>query len=204
MQVENHPSDQRTKKVKMEREEIDTLLNQTSDIRNRLIIQLGAFSGLRSGEISEVTYRDVGEWATDETAYNIKINSKNTGEGDNRKTRYAFLPSDTRDNIYINTGVKPEQSDLDEQIIGISTARIRQIIRSLRESAREETGEDGWRWVTSHDLRRFYARHSLNEQDMPLEIVMQTGGWEDYASIKPYIEPTDTEVVEAFREAGFD
>lgn len=47
----------------------------------------------------------------------------------------------------------------------------------------KETGEEGWGWVTPHDLRRSWGTQLL-EADVSPWIVMEWGGWENWETFR--------------------
>ena len=51
----------------------------------------------------------------------------------------------------------------------------------------KETGDDDYRLVSSHDLRRCRAHHLLVEEGVSPRIVMALGGWSSYDAIEPYL-----------------
>jgi len=69
------------------------------------------------------------------------------------------------------------------------------------ERAADETGDDDFRYVSSHDLRRRFAQRLLVDKQVNPRVVMQVGGWDSFAAIEPYLNaPTEDVVDEAFRE----
>lgn len=78
-------------------------------------------------------------------------------------------------------------------------------MKRTAQRAAEETGEDDYNYVSSHDLRRRYAQRLLVDEQMNPRIVMQIGGWGSFAALEPYLNaPTPDVVNQAFEEAGLD
>jgi hypothetical protein len=58
--------------------------------------------------------------------------------------------------------------------------------------------------ASSHDLRRFWANFLLVEEGVNPRVVMRLGGWEDFQSIKPYLDrPRDSTVADEMETAGW-
>lgn len=69
---------------------------------------------------------------------------------------------------------------------------------TTRDVAAEAARPERWRPVSSHDLRRSWARHHLVEQQVDVRTMMAVGGWSDYSAIEPYLkEPTQARIGEA-------
>jgi site-specific recombinase XerD len=59
----------------------------------------------------------------------------------------------------------------------------------------EESGDDRWREVSSHDPRRSWATYHLVERGRDVRTMMAIGGWSDYSAIEPYLEaPTESRI----------
>jgi integrase len=62
----------------------------------------------------------------------------------------------------------------------------------------DEIGDDDYRRVSTHDLRRCWANHLLVEETISPRIVMALGGWSSYDAIEPYLAaPTDQNITSA-------
>ena len=61
----------------------------------------------------------------------------------------------------------------------------------------KETGDDDYRRVSSHDLRRCWAHHLLVEESVSPRIVMALGGWSSYDAIEPYLAaPSESNILD--------
>lgn len=57
--------------------------------------------------------------------------------------------------------------------------------------------------VSTHNLRRGYARLLVDEQMNP-RVVMAVGGWDSFAAIEPYLNaPSEDVIDQTFAEAEF-
>jgi integrase len=67
----------------------------------------------------------------------------------------------------------------------------------------DETGEEDYRHVSSHDLRRRFAQRLLVDERMNPRVVMAVGGWDSFKAIKPYLNaPSERVVNDAFDGAN--
>jgi len=65
----------------------------------------------------------------------------------------------------------------------------------------DESGDDRWEHVSSHDLRRSWATYHLVERQVDVRTMMSVGGWSDYSAIEPYLAaPTEGRIGEAMRQ----
>lgn len=54
----------------------------------------------------------------------------------------------------------------------------------------EQIGDDDFLCVFSHNLRRYWVDKMLNEYNINQRIVMETGGWSSFNSMKSYMKST--------------
>jgi integrase len=89
-----------------------------------------------------------------------------------------------------------------EPFVQLTERGVRDIVKRTAERAAEETGEDDFHHVSSHDLRRRYAQRLLVDERINPRVVMQVGGWSSFQAIEPYLNAPTPEVVnEAFEES---
>ena len=93
--------------------------------------------------------------------------------------------------------------DRNEPIIDLAERTIRTVVKRTAERAAKETGDEDFRHVSSHDLRRRFAQRLLVDRSMNPRVVMAVGGWSSFQAIEPYLNaPTPAVVNEAFEAAG--
>jgi integrase len=91
-----------------------------------------------------------------------------------------------------------------EPIVDLSKSGIRAVVKRTAERTAEATGDEDFRHVSSHDLRRRFAQRLLIDKQVNPRVVMQVGGWDSFQAIEPYLNaPTPDVVNDAFEEAGF-
>jgi integrase len=73
----------------------------------------------------------------------------------------------------------------DEPLIDRPTRWVQRAVERARNELRAETGDEGWQYVTPHDLRRTWG-HLLIEDDVEPGIVMEWGGWENWETFREH------------------
>jgi len=69
-------------------------------------------------------------------------------------------------------------------------------MKRTAKAAAAETGDDDFRHVSSHDLRRRFAQRLFVDENMNPRVVMQVGGWDSFQAIEPYLNAPTPEVVD--------
>ena len=185
-------------KVWLTDEEIEELRRSTSNLRDDLIIQLGAYVGLRAFEIPQVQPAGIKTTANDEYRLHVPAGKDTTGNGG--KPRDAYLPDSVERDLqrYQNAqNIAPQ-----DPVIDLSTDGVRRVVIRTAKRTAERTGEERFQHVSSHDLRRRFAQRLLVDQEMNPRVVMAVGGWDSFAAIEPYLtEPTEDVIDRAFQTA---
>lgn len=188
-------------KVWMTDDELEELRRAASSHRDDLIIQLGGYVGLRAFEIPQVTPKHV-KRTPDGDHFRLRVPQGKDTTGNGGKPRDAYLPSEVEGDIHRYQNA----ADLDrgEPLVDLTTGGVRDVVKRTAERAAEATGDDDFRYVSSHDLRRRFAQRLLVDRQMNPRVVMQVGGWDSFQAIEPYLNAPTPEVVnDAFEEAGF-
>ena len=186
-------------KVWLTDDEIEQLRRAAGSRRDDLIIQLGAFVGLRAFEIPQVQPQHVKRTGDGGEHYRLRVpRGKDTDEGEG-KPRDAYLPADTERDLY--QYARDNGLDDNEPYIDLASNSVRAVVRRTAEEAADRTGEGDFRDVSSHDLRRRFAQRLLVDEGMNPRVVMAVGGWSSFAAIEPYLNaPSETVINEAFAE----
>lgn len=172
-------------------QEIDELAEvaREIDLQRAAAIWLMGYVGCRASGVPSATPNGV-SYVEDGDYWAAEITGKNT-EGTGKKTRDAYLPNSIKDKLDIYAdGLSDDQPYVD-----VSTSSIRRWVSEAADEMYERTGNERWLEVSSHDLRRSWATHCLVEQDIPVRIMMEVGGWSSYESIEPYLtKPTPEKI----------
>ena len=177
--------------------EVEELRRATTSQRDDVIIQLGAYVGLRAFEIPQVSPSDVKE--TDSGQYRLRVEAGKDTSGSGGKPRDAYLPDSVERDLqrFQNTeNIAPNDSYVDLKQPG-----IRAVVRRTADRAADATGEEDFRKVSTHDLRRRFAQRLLVDEAMNPRVVMAVGGWDSFAAIEPYLNAPSADVIDdAFAE----
>jgi len=186
-------------KVWLTDSEIEDLRRAAKSTRDDLIIQLGAFVGLRAFEIPQVRPADVTE--TDSGQYRLRVPAGKDTSGNGGKPRDAYLPDSVERDLqrFQNEhNIAPKDPYID-----LSQPGVRAVVRRTAGRAAEATGDTDFEKVSTHDLRRRFAQRLLVDEQMNPRVVMAVGGWDSFAAIEPYLNaPSEDVIDEAF--AGAD
>jgi len=179
-------------KVWMNDEEIDELRRAAGSRRDDLIIQLGAYVGLRAFEVPQVTPGHVRR-VDDGDHYRLRVpegKDTRTGEGEPRN---AYLPAAVERDLY--QYARDEGLDDTDPYVDLTPGGVRAAVRRTAEAAADRTGDEDFRDVSSHDLRRRFAQRLLVDEGMNPRVVMAVGGWSSFGAIEPYLHAPTEEVV---------
>jgi len=175
--------------------EIEDLRRATTGYRDDIIIQLGAFVGLRSFEIPQIQPRHIK--TTESGQYRLRVPEGKDTSGSGGKPRDAYLPDEVERSL--QQFANAENIAPREPFVDLSGRGVRAAVKRTAEAAADETGEADFRHVSSHDLRRRFAQRLLVDENMNPRVVMQVGGWDSFQAIEPYLNAPTPEVVdEAF------
>jgi len=179
-------------KVWLTDSEIEDLRRATNSQRDDLVIQLGAFVGLRAFEIPQVRPADVK--ATESGQYRLRVESGKDTSGGGGKPRDAYLPADVERDLqrYQNEhNIAPK-----DPFIDLKQPGVRAVVRRTAARAAEATGDGDFAKVSTHDLRRRFAQRLLVDQQMNPRVVMAVGGWDSFAAIEPYLNAPSADVID--------
>ena len=186
-------------KVWLTDSEIEDLRRATNSQRDDLIIQLGAFVGLRAFEMPQVRPVDVKQ--TESGQYRLRVEAGKDTSGGGGKPRDAYLPDSVERDLqrFQNEhNIAPK-----DPVIDLSQPGVRAVVRRTAQRAAQETGDEDFEKVSTHDLRRRFAQRLLVDQQMNPRVVMAVGGWDSFAAIEPYLNaPSEDVIDEAFAEVG--
>ena len=187
-------------KVWLTDDEIEELRRAAGSRRDDLIIQLGAFVGLRAFEIPQVQPQHINRSGEDGSHYRLRVpKGKDTKNGEG-EPRDAYLPKDTERDLYQYA----RDNDLNdgEPYIDLAPVTVRRAVNNITAEAADRTGKDDFLDVSSHDLRRRFAQRLLVDEGMNPRVVMAVGGWSSFSAIEPYLNsPSEDVINEAFADA---
>ena len=156
-----------------------------------------------------LTERELDEAPVDgELRYWATVRGKDTrADTDGKKERKTWVPK----GVYRDFRLQVQQEDIagDDPLLPsregghLAPQSGRRIVKQLARAAADATGTERFLDASSHDLRRFWANYLLVEEGVNPRVVMRVGGWEDFQSIKPYLDrPRDSTVADQMETAG--
>ena len=185
--------------VWMTDDELLKLRRAAATHRDDLVIQFGAFVGLRAFEIPQICPKHVKR--VDDEHYRLRVPEGKDTTGSGGKPRDAYLPESVESDLLRYANV--EEIDRDESIIDLSDRSVQRRVKKTAEIIADETGDSDWQKVSSHDLRRYYAQTLLVRERMNPRVVMAVGGWSSFEALEPYLNaPTAKVVNNEFEKAG--
>ena len=161
------------KRVWLSEREIQTLLDNTdaNHAEMEIAFTLAARCGLRRQEIVDVTPTDL---VSNDTGPIVRV-----WEGKGSKYREVFAPS-ALTQLALGLARAP-----DESLVSVDPSTIYDWVARARDRCRAATGEEGWRFVGPHDLRRSWGVRLLEAGVLP-SVVMELGGWEDWQTFRDH------------------
>jgi integrase len=120
--------------------------------------------------------------------------------GTGGKPRDAYLPAE------VETDLHRYKSSEDianrDPFISLTERGIRDVVKRAAERAAEETSDNDFLHVSSHDLRRRFAQRLLVDEQVNPRVVMAVGGWDSFQAIEPCLNaPRPSVVNNAFDKA---
>ncbi|WP_227378999.1 site-specific integrase [Haladaptatus halobius] len=186
-----------THTVWFSREEYRAIPRAADSFEHEIAIRLMGDCDLRVTEILGVTPSDISRM-DDGRHYELEItNGKDTtGNYDGGKQRETWLPVEVE--ATINRYVREAGLEDDNPLIQRSKRTVQYWVENAADRAVEETGNDDYRRVSTHDLRRCWANHLLVEENVSPRIMMALGGWLSYDAIEPYLAaPIEANIIES-------
>ena len=174
MRLKDHPKKDGMR-VWLDESETQQLIGATKNIEQELALLLMARSGLRRKEMLQVTPADLVETGT---GYHVRVWAENTKSGSYREPPVS-------EEVYNYARAKAEAIEPDDALIDRDPKTIYRWVGRAADRCRAESGEDGWQFVTPHDLRRTWGTQLLEAGVLP-SVVMAWGGWEDWQTFRDH------------------
>jgi integrase len=188
--------------VWMTREEYHEIFRSASTFQREIAIRLMGDCGLRVAETLDVAPQHITR-TKDGRHHQLEVVSgkDTTGEYQGGKYRETWLPRDFETTL----ARYQQQTGLDDtdSFIDVKKRQVQNWVTDAAAEADAETGDDDYRKVSTHDLRRCWANHLLVEENVSPRIVMALGGWSSYDAIEPYLAaPTEENIIESMSQVS--
>lgn len=156
-------------KVWLEQDELDRFIDEAENTEQRIAFQLLGYSGLRSAETLQVTPNDVVH-----TSAGPRVRVWNGKGGKDRET----IASDDLASVtsfYTDVGNR----DPDTPMVSTEHPRtLRKWVKRAGGRLADREGEEGWTFLSPHDLRGTWATLMVHDYEVSPMLVMDWGGWE--------------------------
>ena len=177
----------------LDRQKYERLVAAATTTRERLVVRLIGEAGVRPAEQTRIRPGDIDRRRFERTVSHFLSVRGDDGE----PCRQTYLPTDlarTIDEYAATTGTDPEG-----QLIDVTPRRVQMLVSDVTTRAAELTEDPELGSVSSNDLRRYFAKRLLVEEDVDPQIVRTVGGWDRLAALDPYLDPADdAEITAAF------
>lgn len=179
-------------KVWLTDNELNELRRNAGNARNDLLIQLGGYVGLRAFEIPQVSPQHVTRTDGGD-AWRLHVPEGKDTTGNGGKPRDAYLPATVERELH----QYQQENDLrpSDPYVDLTESGVRAAVKRIANTTADETGNDKFGHVSSHDLRRRYAQRLLVDENMNPRVVMAVGGWDSFKAIEPYLNAPSADVV---------
>lgn len=154
--------------VWLDEDEVELFLSRADDTTTQIAFALGVRCGLRSHEIVSVTPADI---VATSAGPRVRIEE---GKGDT----YRETPAPIELYHSAKSAVDFGGIDRHQALVPKSTRTIRRWVSTTGDELAEMTGDTGWSYLGSHDLRRTWATQLAGSGIDPL-LVCDWGGWDD-------------------------
>ena len=117
--------------------------------------------------------------------------SRSVWEGKGDKDRETAIPSELATTIRTIGDVCDEAQEV--PVVDVTTRTLRRWVSSIGDELSAETGEQGWTFLSFHDLRRTWAT-ALRDEGVDAEMALEWGRWEDLETfLEHYMGPYSPE-----------
>ena len=178
MRLEDNPDEGR--KVWLSESEVDRLMNHVEDPETRIALRLMVECGLRTKEVMRTRPADVRDIDGDSEGYKLRV-----WEGKGDKYRETWIPEDLAESVRMFVSMSERDIEPGDALLGMSRRTLQRRIESAREDLEAETGDEGWQYLSAHDLRRTWGTQAIEAGVIPT-LVMQAGGWEDFKTFQKH------------------
>ena len=186
-------------KVWLNKNDFDKLVTYAPTTKHELIIRLCGECGLRSHEVPQIKPRNYYESSREKGEYLLKIPEGKDTTGKGGKFRTTYLPKGLWSDL--EKYKRENQIKQTKPLFDHTPRHIRRLVKAVATNTEKETGIEDFQYLSSHDLRRFFAHYNLVEKGKNPKVIQKLGGWEDYQAIKPYLdEPSEENIIETMKK----
>jgi site-specific recombinase XerD len=172
-----------TIRVILTSDEVQRMIEAASNLRDRLIVQILAKTGLRVGELCSLELSDLNL-----AKRQIMVRSKGTSGPKGRRERVVFIDSETAELIKTYVGSRTEGS-----LVNLSPSTIRLLVKKLARQANIKNA----RKITPHTIRHFFACYFL-QNGGDVRSLQKILGHSELATTAIYLQFSEEAVARAY------
>lgn len=175
MRLKDNPT--KGKRVWLSDKDRNDLMGELDSTEKRIAMRLMLDSGLRTKEVLRARLTDIRPM-DDSDGHKLRV-----WEGKGDQYRETWIPADLVSTIrtYVDMSGLAE----DDLLVDVTRQSLQRWIRNARGALEERTDDEGWQYVTAHDLRRTWGTNAI-EANMAPTVVMQCGGWQDFETFQEH------------------
>lgn len=163
------------RKVWLSHVETDQFLEHADSTEKKIAFGLMARCGLRCDEATSITPPDVVD-----TPVGPRVRVER-GKGD--KYREVPVPENLKTTMETFADLRPEAADV--SLVDTSNRTVQRWVGHAADECRAESGDEGWRYLGPHDLRRSWGTQ-LVEASVEPGMIMEWGGWADWETFREH------------------
>lgn len=175
MRLKNYQKKEKGKRVWLDQSELAALFGTVDDPEKRLAFYLAGRVGLRAGEIVQIKRADFVEGPTGQ---HLRV-----WDDVAKKGHYREPP--VPDRVEELANARAHAVGDGEPLVERDKSTIYRWVQKSAGQLLDDTGDEGWRFVGPHDLRRTWGTDLLEQGVLP-SVVMEWGGWRDWDTFRKH------------------
>lgn len=157
-------------------------------------LRVDTVSGLQYGQFEQRETPEGNYWV-------VTVEAKDSTDREaETRPRAVFIPDDIMKRVH--RFADRHNIGPDDPLFKCSTRTIQRDVKRSAGHAATATGDEEFRKVSAHDLRRYFATHLLFRHEVPPPVVRVLGGWKSDEAMFEYLVLPDDVLFERLAEAG--
>lgn len=178
--------------------EYQMALEKAPDTPTRLSIRYGAHS-LRRQSMLGAPFSNLQEVDTPYGRIHLlRVDAKDSSDRPQQTRQRDVFISDT----LVEDTKDFYGADYDGPIFRKSESTLTERYKETRQNLATATGNKDWLNFSSQDGRRYFATHAIFRHGLPIELVMQLGGWNSLQAMQPYMVLPEDVIARQLGEKG--
>lgn len=178
--------------------EYQLALEKAPDTPTRLSIRYGAHS-LRRQSMVGTPFSNLQEVDTPYGSIHLlRVDAKDSSDRPQQTRQRDVFISDT----LVEDTKDFYGADYEGPIFRSSESTLADRYVETRQNLATATGDKDWLNFSSQDGRRYFATHAIFRHGLPIELVMQLGGWNSLQAMQPYMVLPEDVIARKLGEKG--